>query len=336
MRIVSLVLSTAIGLAVITATAIALPALGVAGSAITPFTVAMVALWAAGFCAGVVPVISLRDPSALDGRRASRVFVVVVGAVTVSVLLLLIGLAVTGGAPFGVATLTIGAAVAYIAANAFAGRVLRRRADRRRRAPLPIPPMDPDLPRRRTRTIVIVSSAVLVFGALFALAAGRSAAEPDSTTIGAVGIAVSFAAITATVFCAITVVGFSGRSRELSGPDARLLKRIARVVVGGKSISLTREETELAARYAPYAAETERWSLAQLLTLFVAFLALNEPTPEQPLQLAMWIVFPVLSVILIPTSLRRARRAEHFARAHGVEPAGASLPTETMTRSDHP
>lgn len=330
MRIVSLVLSTAIGLAVITAMTIALPDLRVTGGALTPFVVAMVALWAVGMFAGVVPVISLRDPSTPDGRRASRVFAVVAGAVAAAAFLLLIGLAATGGAPIGLTSLTIGAAAVYIAANAFGGRLLRRRADRRRPAPLPIPPLDPDLSRRRTRSLTIVSSAVLVVGVLFALAAGRTAAESVSTIVGTVGIAVTFAAITATVFCAFTALAFTGRGRELSGPDARLLKRITRVVVGGRSIPLTDEETEIAARYAPFAAETQRWTLAQLLTLFVALLAINEPTPDRPLQLAIWVVFPVLAAILIPTSLRGARRADRFARAHGVA-ADASDPAAGIT-----
>jgi MFS family permease len=319
MRIVAFTLSVAVGLVALVAATDAVPGVGLAGASTVPFLVAIVALWAVGLFSGVVSAGSLRDPATADGRRASRVFVAVAGAVALTATLLLLVPAVVGGVPIGVATAALAAGAAYIAANALVGRYLRGRADRRRVGPFPIPPLEPDYSRRRAYSTVLVSSAVLVVGVLFALTAGRPTVDTAPSTPETVAMAVAFAAITATVLCAFPTVTLSGRVRDLSGTDAARLKRIRRDVLGGKPIDLTDEEREIAARYAPYAAQSQRWSLAQSLTLFVGLLAINEPTTDRPLQLLIWILLPVTAAIAVPLGLRAAGRADRYALAHRDE-----------------
>jgi hypothetical protein len=319
MRIIAFILSVAVGLVALVAVTDAVPDLGLTGASTVPFLVALVALWAVGLFSGVVSAGSMRDPATDDGRRASRVFVAVAGAVSLAGTLVLMVPAVSGGVPIGVATVALAASAAYIAGNALVGRFLRGRADRRRVGPFPIPPLEPDYSRRRAYSTVLVASSVLVVGVLFAVAAGRPTVDTAPSTAETVAMAVAFAAITATVLCAFPTVTLSGRVRDLSGTDVARLKRIRRVVLGGKPIDLTDEEREIAARYAPYAAQSQRWSLAQSLTLFLGLLVINEPSTDRPLQLLIWILLPVTAAIAAPLGLRAAARADRYALEHQDE-----------------
>lgn len=322
MRIIAYVLSTALGLAALLAASQTVPELGVAGASVVPVLAALVALWAVGLFSGVVSGGSLRDPATDDGRRARRTFIVAAGAVAVAAAALILVLAATGNAPLGASAVALVVAAAYIAANVFAGRALRARADRRRVGPFPIPPFTPDYSHRRAYSAVVVATSVLTAGVLVALTTGRPALETSPSPLRTIALALSFAAITATVLCAISVVTLSGRVRDLNGTDAARLKRIRRVVLRGKPIPLTEEETAIAAAYAPYAAQSQRWSIAQSVTVTVGVLCVNEPTPDRPIAVMIWILFPVLLAVAVPLSLRSARRAERYALEHRERASG--------------
>lgn len=323
MRIVAFALSVALGLVSLVTVTDALPDLGVTGASVVPFLVAVVALWAVGLFSGIVSAGSLREPGTAEGRRAARRVRGAGGAVVLAAALLVIVPAVSGGVPTGLAAATLAVAAVYIAATSVVGRALRARSDRRRVGPFPIPPLDPDYSRRHAYSTTIVASSVLVAGVLFAFAAGRPSAETSAETAAAAAIAVAFAAITASVMCAIPTVTLSGRVRDLSGRDAARLKRIRHVVIGGKPVALSTEEADIAARYAPYAAQSQRWSLAQSLTLFVGLLAINDPSVDRPLQIVIWVVLPLTAAIALPLGLRAARRAERYALEHRPVPAAS-------------
>ncbi|PSL37312.1 hypothetical protein CLV49_0919 [Labedella gwakjiensis] len=331
MRIVAVALSTVIGLVVITTTTVGMPTIGVSGGAIVPFVSALVAFWGVGFLASAIPAVSLRDPSSADGRRASRIFAGASAAVALAAALLVAVPTVAGDVPLAVGSATVAGGALYVAANGALGRYLRRRAEGRRLEPFAIPPLDPDYSRRRARSVVVISATVLIIGVFYALAAGRPAVESAPSTPTTIAMAVSLTAIVASVMCAVPVVTLSGRVRDLSGTDAARLRRIRGVVLRGKRTPLSDDELDIAARYAPFAAQSQRWTLAQTLTLLVALLAINEPVPDRPLQLAIWIAFPILAVIVTALGLRAAHRAETYALAHRNDAPGAASPADALS-----
>jgi hypothetical protein len=279
--------------------------------------VSVVVLWAVGLFSGIVIVGDWWDPATPDGRRDRRRFVVVAGVVAVLAAGLLGAQAAADAASVGAVSGALVAAVGYVALNlAVAGYVRRREEIARARA---TDESDAAWIRVHTRhradNVALWFAIVLVVGVGVAVIVDEVLLVDAQRVLLPVSIAVSTAALLATIMCATIAMNLYGPTRDLLGSDRERKRRIRRVVLGGRAIELSEEERELAAAYAPLAAEATAWNLGQNVFLFTALLAQNIPRVAEPVPLWLSIALVAAIAIAIPLSLREVARARRYAAA---------------------
>jgi hypothetical protein len=279
--------------------------------------VSVVVLWAGGLFSGIVIVGEWWDPATADGRRDRRRFLVV--AIIVAVLAAgLLGAQTTGDAvSVGTVSGVLAAGVAYVALNLATAGFVRRRDEtaRMRASDAVIETWVRFRARRRGDNVALWFAIVLVVGVGIAVLVDELLLLDAQSVLLPVSIAVSLAALVATILCATIAMSFYGPTRDILGSDRERRRRIRRVVLGGRADDLVEEERELAAAYAPLAAEATAWNLAQNVFLFAALLAQNIPRAADPVALSLSIALAAAIAIVIPLSLRDVARARRYARS---------------------
>jgi hypothetical protein len=213
--------------------------------------------------------------------------------------------------------------VFYVAANVGAGEYLRRRDERMRPTSPAIPAADPDFSRRRVRILAWVFCGTLAVAVTVALilTVGDSGDRDPVSTLNALALALAVAAFAATGVSLAAVFASNARTRAVLGTDVSRSQRISRVVLRGKDEPLSDEEHDLAARFAPLAATTVGWTVAELAFLYLALALQNaarvwSTDGVDGFALTIVILLVVASALFFPAMVKQRRRALRFAAAH--------------------
>lgn len=316
MRAAALAVSSVLGTAMVVAVVFALD-----GQAQPPagalVLVSVVVLWAVGLFSGIVIVGDWWDPATPDGRRDRRRFLVAAGVVAVLASGLLGAQAAADAVSVGAVSGALVSGVGYVALNLAVAAYIRRRDGiaRTRGIDEASEGWIRVLTRHRADNVALWFAIVLVVGVGIAVIVDELLLVDAQRVLLPVSIAVSLAALVATIMCATIAMNLYGPTRDLLGSDRQRNRRIRRVVLGGRDIELSAEERELAVAYAPLAAEATAWNLGQNVFLFTALLAQNIPRAADPVALWLSIALAAAIVIAIPLSLREVARARRYAEA---------------------
>jgi hypothetical protein len=176
--------------------------------------------------------------------------------------------------------------------------------------------------RRRRRVLAWVFLGVLA--ASLTGAALWSTQHPRDVlpALGLAGTAAGFAAavvcLSATSYCASCI-------RGLVGYDAGRRRQLERVVLRGKDEPLSAELQALAARFAPLAAISVGWNLAQFSFMYFGLFALYwsrfaGEEERDPFLVGLCVVLVAVAVLCVPALLRQRARAQAYAQRHEVLP----------------
>ncbi|RWZ52853.1 hypothetical protein ELQ90_02620 [Labedella phragmitis] len=314
MRVTAFAVSSLLGTAMVVATVFAL------GDEARPpasalVLVSVVVVWAVGLFSGIVIAGDWWDPATPDGSRDHRRFLVVAIVVAVLAAGLLGAQVATDAVSVGAASGSAVAGLGYIALNLAVATWVRRREEIARTRGIDEPEHGwiQVLTRHRADNVALWFAIVLVVGVGVAVLVDELLLLDAQRVLFPVSIAVSLAALVATIMCSTIAMNLYGPTRDLLGSDRERNRRIRRVVLGGRDIELSEEESELATAYAPLAAEATAWNLAQNVFLFTALLTQNIPRLAEPVPLGLSIVLVAAVAIAIPFSLRQVERARRYA-----------------------
>jgi hypothetical protein len=263
-----------------------------------------------------------------DSRRLLRRWFLGVAAVDVVAAVLIVVTAVSACAPLWVpALLVLGAAVLLAVARP-AGAAFRRTE-----RPLSDDPVHPAVERAAVRRKIVVAIAL----ALLAIV-GRQHGH-DLTRLVPLAGQLTF---TATAIVALVVARpLAFALRDTAGRDVARLRRIAKVVLGGKDLPLDAADQIAAARYALISPLSQSFQLAYIGLLYTALAfqfgseAIDDRVGALPLIYLGGMV--VVLVIAVPMTLRRIRRARRYAEQHAGlldgQDHSAALGTDVSARA---
>ncbi|ARC58517.1 hypothetical protein AS850_15625 [Frondihabitans sp. 762G35] len=168
--------------------------------------------------------------------------------------------------------------------------------------------------------------AFVVFGALVVLAVVAAAALTGlgldaPSLLALLPYSLSLAVIGAGLVLVFSTLSWSRRLREVTDRDPSRLRRVAKVVLGRKSLDLDEQDKTAAARFASVTSITMPVQLAYLVLLYAGIML------QQVGALIRGDVFPMVLVgfsiaalaVFIPLYTSRIRRARRYAREHEAE-----------------
>jgi hypothetical protein len=176
--------------------------------------------------------------------------------------------------------------------------------------------------RRRRRVLAWVFFGVLAVALVGAALWSAQHPRDMLPALGLAGTAAGFAAgvvcLSATSYCASCV-------RGLVGYDAGRRRQLERVVLRGKDEPLAAELQVLAARFAPLAAISVGWNLAQFSFMYFGLFALYwsrfaGEEERDPFLVGLCVVLFVVAVLCVPVLVRQRARAQAYAQRHEVMP----------------
>lgn len=278
--------------------------------------VSLLVLWAVGLLSGIVVVGEWWDPATADGRADRRRFFVVAAIVGVLAAALLAAQAVTGAAPSDTVTVGLALGVAYVVLSVSLGRFVRRREEAARGAAVTIGASRAvllrDLTRRKADNVALWFAITLVVSVGIAVLVDQLLLMDPARVLLPLSVAVSLAALVGMVVCATVAMSFYGPARDLLGSDRARNRRIRRAVLSARPVDLTDDERDIAAEYAPLAAEVTAWNLGQNVFLFVALLAQNVPRSSDPVAFSLSVLLLAGIVVAIVIGRRERRNARRF------------------------
>jgi hypothetical protein len=172
--------------------------------------------------------------------------------------------------------------------------------------------------------LIGLAAAVVLFVGLGAM---LGASGKESSIDGRLVLdGLAFAFIGAAVGMALTTSRISRRIREVLGGEYGSVRKIARVVVRGKSEQLTNEEERDAARYALIVGQWLPFQAVQFVALYAGLLLEQahgwfDTARPDPLLIGTSAFLVVVLVVILPLQLARARRASAYAVAHALPAA---------------
>lgn len=264
------------------------------------------------------------DSSHGSRRYRRTVLAILIGVDVLAVAAIIVFSVIAGSAIWLPIALIVLAALLLVVAPLI-GRALRRYDDKHGEGQPIWSPIAPDVIRRKIRRIVItfiVAFVVtLILVSVVSLLLERDKSDPG-VIITAIVFAVEFACLSAGLAAAIVSFSMAKAMRAATGRDPSVVRKVAKVVLRGKTIDLSDEEQRAAARYAPAAGVYLPFMLAYIALLYTGlaiqrvYSLLNDKTIDPLFDWGFLVLLIVVLVVFFPLYIQRTRRARRYAEEH--------------------
>jgi len=254
-----------------------------------------------------------------DSRRLLRRWLVGIAALELVSVAVIAAYAAVNASPVWVPVLIVGTAAALVVVAVLVGRALLRHDLAHRPAPAAFAPV----PRAQVvRSVVVVAvtfGVALVIGTVAAVTLVRTLLGSFDDLGVALALAVSLACIAGCVACFPVTLRLTRKVQDVTGRDATLLTKVAKVVLKRKPDDLDPRERVVAAKYAHIMSISLPFSLATFVLLYAGLVL------QQVMQLSSGsstfapYVLAFLAVAFLatmPVLLRQIVRVRRWAADH--------------------
>lgn len=255
------------------------------------------------------------DRSAGARRAYRRTVWAVIALQAISTILMCAYTALTS-APWWLTALFTGVAAALTVAAVLIGPVLRK-------AETPAASAAGDTRaevRRDVRRITVTAVVVLLVTGVGLVILIVVTGDGDHFRL--LAYAPIFAVMATGLACSLVSLRFGRRQRDAMGGDLGRVRDIAKVVIRGRSIPLSPEDTAAAARFAALSWVAQAYQLASFTCLFVALAAMQcmSLATDEPSPLHIWLLafLAVTFVVLVPLVVVQLRRTRRYAIRHAA------------------
>jgi len=255
----------------------------------------------------------------VDSRRLLRRWLVGTAALELVSVAVIVAYAVVNAAPAWVPVLIIGTAAALVVVAVLVGRALLRYDLAHRPAPSAFTPVPREQVVRSVVVVAVTFGVALVVGTVAAVTLTRTLLGSFDDLGVALGLAVSLACIAGCVACFPVTLRLTRRVQEVTGRDATLLTKVAKVVLKRKPDDLDPHERVVAAKYAHIMSISLPFTLATFVLLYASLVL------QQVMQLTSGnstfapYVLAFLAVAFVATTpvlLRQNVRVRRWAADH--------------------